>query len=178
MSNPQRVDLTERKFVGIPRRAAIVIGVSLAAGFALILALPANLLIRLIAGATVALAGLSLAFLKVDGLNPEAWLLESLSFRRRVRHRIKGFKKAAPEPVRAQVQDASKAKPALRPKATAPSTPARPPRLAAPALAEVPAALLSALVTLFCVLVLTGLAFYLRAGGAEHVVVLLRTLNG
>lgn len=114
MSNPQRVDLTERKFVGIPRRAAIIIGLSIAAGFLLILGLPLNLLGRLVVGVGVALGGLSLAFLKVDGLNPEAWLLESLSFRRRVRYRIKGFRQAAPEPVRTQTQAPAQPKPAAR----------------------------------------------------------------
>ena len=101
MSNPQRVDLTERKFVGIPRRAAIIIGLSIAAGFLLILGLPLNLLGRLVVGVGVALGGLSLAFLKVDGLNPEAWLLESLSFRRRGRGRARGD--SAPHPER-QIQ--------------------------------------------------------------------------
>lgn len=177
MSNPQRVDLTERKFVGIPRRAAAVIGLSLAAGFLLIIGLPANLLLKLVVGVAVALGGISLAFIKIDGLNPEAWLLEALSFKRRVRHRIKGFKKALPEPARVQVKAEPKPKPARAARPSVQATAPRPPQLAQPALVEVPAALLSALVTLFCVLVLTGLAFYLHGGGAEHVVVLLRNLS-
>jgi hypothetical protein len=178
MSNPQRVDLSERKFVGIPRRAAILIGLALGAGFLLIITLPANLLLKLVVGVGVALGGITLAFLKIDGLNPEHWLLESLSFKRRVRHRIKGFKAVTAEPrAPAQVQAQP---PAPTPKAAPQAKPVaapRAPRAAQPTLVEVPAALLSALVTLFCVLLLTGLALYLNTGGAEHVVVLLRNLS-
>jgi hypothetical protein len=177
MHNPHRVNLGERKFVGIPLRSALIVGASVILALALLLGAPINLIARLILAAVFALIGIFFAFFKISGETPEHWVLEFFAFRRRVRHRIKGFKKAdITPPAPAPKVSKPKVKAAPAPKVVAPPLTPRAPRALSPVLIEIPAALMAALVTVFMIGMLTSLTLYLASGGAAQLDTLVRGL--
>jgi hypothetical protein len=117
---PTRINILEKTQFGIPLRALGILVVSaLVAGvaffglfhFGLVLSATVTLL-------TVGL-GLGLAFGEIDGLKPEAWLLQLLDFRRRRRYMVKGALPQTEQPVTlANAEPAPAPKPMPRPART------------------------------------------------------------
>jgi hypothetical protein len=179
--NPRKIDLKEKVFAGISRRVALIIGASLLLGLATAVVFPGHIAIKLLAAILVVGAGVALALVRIEGMSLEIWLIELITFRRRVRYRVKGLKRVepvkvvkTPTPTPAKVK-APKAEP--KPQAARPVAP-RFPQSTNPALVEVPAALMSALVTVFMMGLLAFLALHLAGGGADRLNTILSNVGG
>ena len=99
-SPPAKVDLNERTFWGIDRRKLVILGVALvlSVGGCLIAWQGSPIYIRGAVAVLIAFLGVALAFGTIEGLTPEAWVVNALSYWRRYKLRLHGAVRSAVEP--------------------------------------------------------------------------------
>ncbi len=96
---PIQFDPDQRAFLGLEYRALLILAGAAGGAVAALTALAAWPLFLRVALAVLCVGlGLALAFGRIEGQQPEAWLWEALRFRRRPRTHLKGAARLGLEP--------------------------------------------------------------------------------